>query len=56
MKLSVLHEYGQELERRIRLQTFPLAIKLLEREKDIPEEAQRPMKDFGYHLFEVSPV
>jgi len=50
MKLSVFHEYGEELEKRLRLQTFPLAVKLLEKEEDIPKEAQRPMKDFGYHL------
>ncbi len=50
MKLSVFHEYGEELEKRLRLQTFPLAVKLLEKEEDIPREAQRPMKDFGYHL------
>lgn len=50
MKLSLLAEYAEELERRLRLKTYPLAIKLLEGEKDIPEGAQRPLKDFGYHL------
>ncbi len=50
MRLSIFHEYGEELERRIRLQTFPLAVKLLEKEEDIPEGAKRPVKDFGYHL------
>jgi len=46
----MFHEYGEELERRVRLKTFPLALKLLEKEEDIPKEAQRPLKDFGYHL------
>ena len=50
MKLSVFHEYGEELEKRLRLQTFPLAVRLLEKEGDIPRGAQRPVKDFGYHL------
>jgi len=50
MKLSDFHEYGEELEKRIRLQTFPLAVKLLEKGEDIPKEAERPMKDFGEHL------
>jgi len=50
MKLSVFHEYGEELERRVRLRSFPLALKLLEKEEDIPEGAQRPLRDFGYHL------
>ena len=50
MKLSVLHKYGEELEKRLRLQTFPLALKLVTTEADIPEVAKRPMRDFGYHL------
>ena len=50
MRLSVWHEYGEELERRVRLKNFPLALKLLEKEEDIPEGAQRPLRDFGYHL------
>jgi len=49
-KLVILNEYGQELERRLRLKTFPLALKLLEKETDIPQGAQRPLKDFGYRL------
>ena len=44
------NQYGEELEQRVRLRTFPLALKLLEREEDIPEGAQRPLQDFGYHL------
>ena len=47
-RFSVFNEYGEELERRIRLQAFPLAIKLLEKETDIPEGAERPLRDFGY--------
>ena len=49
-KFDVFHEYGKELEKRIWLQTFPLVLKLLEKESDIPEKAQRPLRDFGYHL------
>ena len=49
-KFDVFHEYGEEIERRIRLQTFPLAIKLLQREADIPEGAERPLRDFGYRV------
>lgn len=49
-RFSVFSEYGEELERRIRLQTFPLAIKLLEKETDIPEGAERPLRDFGYRM------
>ena len=48
--IDTYREYGEELEKRLRLKTFPLALKLLEKEEDIPEGAQRPVKDFGYHL------
>jgi len=50
MKLSPVSKYAEELERRLRLKTHPLAIKLLEGEQDIPEGAQRPLRDFGYRL------
>jgi uncharacterized protein (DUF169 family) len=47
---SVWNEYGVELERRVRLKTFPLAVKLLKDEGDIPKEAQRPQRDLGQRL------
>jgi uncharacterized protein (DUF169 family) len=50
VNLDVFQKYGEELEEILRLRTFPLAIKLLEREEDIPEGAVRPVRDFGYHL------
>ena len=49
-ELSVFHSYAEELDKRLRLGTFPLAVKLLEKEEDIPAEAKRPLRDFGYHL------
>lgn len=48
--LGMYHGYGDELERRLRLKTFPLALKLLEDVGDIPDGAQRPLRDFGHHL------
>ena len=48
--LEAYHGYGDELERRLRLKTFPLALKLLENEGDIPDGSQRPIRDFGHHL------
>jgi len=50
VELETLHKYGEELERRLHLKTFPLAVKLIEKEEDIPEEAQRPVRDWGYHV------
>ena len=48
--LTIYREYGEELEQRLRLKTFPLAVKMLEREGEIPDGAQRPLRDFGHHL------
>lgn len=48
--LNRYQECGEELERRLRLKTFPLAIKLLEKEGDIPHGAQRPLRDLGHRL------
>jgi hypothetical protein len=56
---KVYQEYGEELERRLRLKTFPLALKLLQKKEDIPEGAKRPLKDFGHHfsyLFLIGPA
>jgi uncharacterized protein (DUF169 family) len=50
MDLSAYHGFGEELEGRLRLKTFPVAMKLLENESDIPEGAIRPLKHFGHHL------
>jgi uncharacterized protein (DUF169 family) len=49
-ELDALHGLGRELEKRMRLQTFPLAVKVLRRENEIPAEAFRPMRDSGCHL------
>jgi uncharacterized protein (DUF169 family) len=48
--LSALHGYAEELERRLRLKTFPIAVKMLEKEGDIPAGATRPKRDLGFHL------
>jgi uncharacterized protein (DUF169 family) len=41
---------GEELDRLLRLRTSPIALKLLEKETDIPTGAKRPKKDLGIHL------
>ncbi len=48
--LKEYNSYGEDLERLLRLRTSPIAVKLLEKEEDIPEGAIRPKKDRGYHL------
>ena len=44
------NRYGNELERLLLLRTSPLAIKLLEKEEEIPEGAFRPHRDRSFHL------
>ena len=48
--LNEFNKYGEELERSLMLRTSPIAVKMLEKEADIPKEAIRPKKDRGYHI------
>jgi len=47
---DILRHYGEELEKRLRLATFPMAIKLLQKGENITEGAKRPLPDFGHHI------
>lgn len=47
---DIYNENGKELDQRLRLRSFPLAVKLLTSEKEIPSGVKRPKRDFGYHL------
>ena len=42
--------YGEELERLLLLRTSPIAVKMLEKEDDLPAGAVRPWKDRGIHI------
>lgn len=44
------NEYGEALERIMVLRTSPLAVKMLESEKEVPEGAFRPKRDQGIHF------
>jgi len=48
--VNALRQYAEEFERRLRLKTFPIAVKMLAEEGDIPEGSTRPKRDLGYHL------
>lgn len=50
MSVNDYHAFGEELERLLLLRGSPIAVKMLEKEGDIPEEAIRPKKDRGHHL------
>jgi uncharacterized protein (DUF169 family) len=49
-ELSTFNEYGNELETSLLLRTSPIAVKMLEKEANIPKEAFRPKRDGGYHI------
>jgi uncharacterized protein (DUF169 family) len=49
-ELSTFNKYGEELETSLLLRTSPIAVKMLEKETDIPEDAFRPKRDGGYHI------
>jgi len=50
MDINKLHEYGIEFKDRLCLRSFPLAVKLLKKEADIPKNTKRPKDDFGYRM------
>ncbi len=47
--VAEFNEYGNLLEQHLGLRTSPLAVKMLESEEDIPENAYRPRRDDGIH-------
>jgi uncharacterized protein (DUF169 family) len=49
-RLDEFNQCGEELERSLLLKTSPIAVKMLEKEGDIPQDAIRPKRDQGYHL------
>ena len=50
VNLEYLQKCAEEISRRICLKTLPLAVKLLEKEEDIPGAAVRPLRDLGYRM------
>ncbi|MBN1190893.1 MAG: DUF169 domain-containing protein [Dehalococcoidales bacterium] len=51
--MTALQDYnrcGELLETTLKLVSSPIAVKMLEKEEDIPPEAIRPKKHGGYHL------
>ena len=43
-----LSDIDKTMSTYIRPQTYPVAVKMLKDEKEIPKDAQRPLKDFGH--------
>jgi uncharacterized protein (DUF169 family) len=49
-ELSTFNKYGEDLETSLLLRTSPVAVKMLEKEADIPKDSFRPKRDAGYHI------
>jgi uncharacterized protein (DUF169 family) len=45
--MNILHKFATELEKRLRLATHPLAVRMLKTEIEIPKGIPRPKKDWG---------
>jgi len=45
--MDVLRELARQVEEQLRVASYPLAVKLLESEADVPEGAMRPRRDLG---------
>jgi uncharacterized protein (DUF169 family) len=48
--LKTINTYGADLEKSMYLRTYPIGIKMLKSEAEIPQGAVRPKKDRGEHL------
>jgi len=48
--MRVLRELARQVEEQLRVGSHPLAVKLLESEADVPEDALRPRRDLGFCL------
>lgn len=44
--MNKFNEYGKRIEEQIRPLSYPLAIKMIEKDRDIPKDAKRPKRDF----------
>jgi hypothetical protein len=49
ISLETFNSYGTDLEKLLSLRTYPIAIKFLKSEAEIPQGAVRPKKDRGEH-------
>ncbi len=49
ISLATFNTYGTDLEKMLVLKTYPIAIKLLKSESEIPRGAVRPKKEKGEH-------
>ena len=48
--IAALKKHATEVERVLRMKTYPLVAKMLKQGDEVPEGAKRPKKDLGHHL------
>ncbi len=48
--LNEYRRYGEDLEKILLLRSLPIAVKMIEKEEEIPEGMVRPKRDRGHHL------
>jgi len=48
--LDTFKKYGDDLESSLILRTSPVAVKMLEKDSDVPKDSFRPKRDGGYHI------
>jgi len=49
-KLDIIQKYGEKIKTYLQLNTFSLAVKMLENKNNIPTNTCKPKKDMGHHL------
>ncbi len=47
---NLYRELSEQIEKQMRVDSYPIAVKLIKKMEDIPENAVRPVKDLGYSL------
>lgn len=45
--MTIYNEYGRRIEEQIRPSSYPIAVKLIDSDQDIPKDAKMPRRDYG---------
>ena len=50
LDVDEINRHARKIEPLLRLKTYPIAVKMLQKEQDIPDGAKRPVKDREFNL------
>ena len=50
INLDEIHDLGLKIEELLRLQSYPIALKMLEKGDKTPKQAIKPTRDWGHHI------